>query len=69
MLDLRTTLGRFNPIRMFNNPIGTVKKRDDDEMWAFISIAKSEFEREVLKGNFEIIDNKNIKVRISINNN
>lgn len=41
-----------------------MKKRDDDEMRAFILITKFQFERDITNGDFEFIDDKTIRVRI-----
>ena len=41
-----------------------MKKRDDDEMRAFILIAKFQFERDIANGDFEFVDDKTIRVRI-----
>jgi hypothetical protein len=41
-----------------------MKKRDDDEMRAFILITKFQFERDIANGDFEIIDYNTIRVRI-----
>lgn len=43
-----------------------MKKRDDDEMRAFILITKFQFERDIANGDFEIFDDKTIKVRIHL---
>ena len=41
-----------------------MKKRDDDEMRAFILITKFQFERDIANGDFEFVDDKTIRVRI-----
>jgi len=63
-IALNKILGRLFPKNRFNNT-PSVKKRDEDEMRAFISIAQYEFKNAISNGNFEIIDDKNIRIRIN----
>ena len=41
-----------------------MRKRDYDEVRAFILITKFQFERDIANGDFEFVDDKTIRVRI-----